>query len=43
MVGVLRRIEEGTTTVRDARAVAGWAVALMAAAWLLGFVAGRGR
>jgi len=41
MVGVLRRIEEGTTTARDVRAVGVWLAALMLVSWVLGFVAGK--
>ena len=42
MLRVLQRVEEGTTTVRDARALAAWLAALAVVGWVLGFITGRG-
>ncbi len=41
MFGILRRVEMGVTTVRDARALWVWAAALLAVGFLVGVVVGR--
>lgn len=41
MIGIVRKIEQGTTTVHDAQMLLVWFTFVAISTWVLGFVIGR--